>query len=100
MRRLPGGAAGRRLMMSGPPATTNDLGEFRLVSNASAAGPQRGAMSGLSSGIGDGIAGGPAYMTVTINGVTTQYRFEAETVAVEIQNDHVSGVRVTAKQPR
>ena len=69
-----------------------------IVSKASAAGPQRGTISGFSSGIGGGITGGPAYMTETMNGVTTEYRFDAEAVAVEIQNGHVNGVRITVKR--
>ena len=71
-----------------------------IVSKVPGGGPERGTIGGTVGSIGRGIVGGPAYMTETMNGVTTQYRFEAEAVAVVIQNDHVSEVRVTAKRPR
>ena len=71
-----------------------------IVSKAPDDGIQRGTVGAISSGFGGGIAGGPTYMTETMNGVTTQYRFDAEAVAVVIQNDHASDVRVTAKRPR
>jgi len=70
-----------------------------IVSKAPAGGPNRGMVGGLSFGSG-GAGVGPQFMTETINGVTTEYRFEGQAVAVGIQNDHVSGVRVTVTQPR
>jgi protocatechuate 3,4-dioxygenase beta subunit len=72
-----------------------------IVSKAAAGGPARGSVGAtFASGIGGGIVGGPAHMTETMNGVTTEYRFEGQAVVVELQNDHVSGVRITVKQPR
>jgi protocatechuate 3,4-dioxygenase beta subunit len=72
-----------------------------IVSKAAADGTQRGMVgTTFGSGIGGGPVGGPAYMTETMNGVTTQYRFEADAVSVVVENGHVSDVRVTAKRPR
>jgi hypothetical protein len=72
-----------------------------IVSKAAADGTQRGMVgTTFGSGIRGGPVGGPAYMTETMNGVTTQYRFEADAVSVVVENGHVSDVRVTAKRPR
>ena len=71
-----------------------------IVSKAPAGGPQRGAIGGTTfgSGIGGGV-GGLTHMTETMNGVTTEYRFDGEAVAVAIQDGPVNDVRITVKRP-
>jgi hypothetical protein len=71
-------------------------GSYRL--NAAWPNVPRAAATGA-----DGFASGPGgviVITETRNGITTELRFEpVDEVGIELQNDHVSGVRLVAKRP-
>jgi hypothetical protein len=81
-----------------------------IVSKGDRTGARTGISTGISTGLSGGLttagggirfgSGGGPLMTETVNGVTTEYRFDtAGEVAIVVRDDHVTGLQVIAKRP-
>jgi protocatechuate 3,4-dioxygenase beta subunit len=112
-------AAGMSTLASPGRTRTSADGQFRIdgvmagtyVARASApdvtkSSPSTGVLGGTIGGtvgpLTGGLAGavGPAYMTETVGGVTTTYRFEqAQDVRIRVESGDVTDLQLVAKRP-